>query len=158
MPEVMQIESSHKETLWTENDLIKVLRERNVIGMVVEENEAIIGFVVYELQKTSINILNLAVHPDHRRRKVGTAIMKKLKAKLTHNRRQYLTYDVRESNLDAHLFLKSQGLSAHKVARKYFRDYAGSNDALINEEDAYCFRYTEIEAAAKDEETELCGK
>ena len=46
---------------WSEEEFIRCLRQRNCIGMVAEHGERVVGFMIYELHKTRLHILNFAV-------------------------------------------------------------------------------------------------
>ena len=61
MPEVLAIEAESFEFPWPEEDFIRCLRGRNFIGMVAEYDDRIVGFMIYELTKKRIEVLNLAV-------------------------------------------------------------------------------------------------
>ena len=78
MPEVLDIENRSFEFAWTEEDFIRCLRQRNCIGMVAEHDERVVGFMIYELHKNRLHILNFAVHPDFRRRGVARGMVRKL--------------------------------------------------------------------------------
>lgn len=132
MPTVLDIESRCFEFAWTEEDFIRCLRQRNCIGMVAEEDDQILGFMIYELHKTRLHILNFAVNPEHRRRAVGRAMVDKLLGKLSHERRNRIMLEVRETNLEAQLFFKSLGFRAISVLRDFY------DDAV---EDAYLMQY-----------------
>src|SRR2546423_1822739 len=67
MPEVLQTEQQSFEYPWTEEDFLRCLRQRNCIGMVAEQGEKVVGFMIYELPKAKLHILNFAVHPGWRR-------------------------------------------------------------------------------------------
>ena len=72
MPEVLAIEEQCFEFPWSEEDFIRCLRQRNCIGMVAEHSERVVGFMIYELHKNRLHILNFAVHaalPPPRRRR-----------------------------------------------------------------------------------------
>ena len=64
MPEVLQTEQESFEYSWTEEDFLRCLRQRNCIGMVAEQGEKVVGFMIYELHKNKLHILNFAVHPE----------------------------------------------------------------------------------------------
>lgn len=132
MPEVFVIEGASFDTPWTEEDFIRCLRQRNCIGLVAEEGDSIVGFVIYELHKNRLHVLNFAVHPDHRKRGVGRAMVDNLKGKLSSDRRNRLLLEVRESNLDAQLFWKQVGFRAISVLREYYAD---------TKEDAYLMQF-----------------
>src|SRR3989338_9238219 len=72
MPEVLQIEQKSFEYAWTEEYFLRCLRQRNCIGMVAEYGDKVVGFMIYELHKAKLHILNFAVHPSWRRLAVGT--------------------------------------------------------------------------------------
>jgi len=128
MPEVMEIEKGSFEFCWTEEDFFCCLRQRNCVGMVAEHNENIVGFMVYELLKSRLHVLNLAVAPWCRRQGVGAQMIERLVNKLTQQSRQEITLEVRETNLAAQLFFKQQGFTAKSVIQDHYED---------TEEDAY---------------------
>lgn len=132
MPEVLEIERQSFEFAWTEEDFLCCLRQRNCIGMVAERQERIAGFMIYELLKSQLHVLNFAVSPWARRQRVGSQMIEKLVNKLSQQRRQEICLEVRETNLAAQLFFRRQGLQAHGVLRGHYED---------TEEDAYVMRY-----------------
>ncbi|TWT50539.1 ribosomal-protein-alanine N-acetyltransferase [Rubripirellula amarantea] len=132
MPAVLAIENKSFEFSWTEEDFIRCLRQRNCIGMVAEENDQVVGFMIYELHKNRLHILNFAVSPDHRRGGVGLAMTSKLLGKLSNERRNRIMLEVRETNLEAQLFFKKIGFKAVSVLRDFYED---------TDEDAYLMQY-----------------
>jgi ribosomal-protein-alanine N-acetyltransferase len=122
MPEVMRTERASFEYAWTEDDFLRCLRQRNCIGMVAEENDVVAGFMIYELHKTRLNVLNFAVHPTARRTGVGRLLVAKLIYKLVSHHRQKITLAVRERNLVAQMFFRSHGFQATKLLRNYYED------------------------------------
>ena len=116
MPEVLAIERQSFEWPWREDDFILRTRNCNCIGMVAEvQNEVVAGYVVYLFGKDHLELVNLAVHPAHRRHGIGKAILDKLKSKLSRERRTHILGLVRDSNLPAQLFFRSQGFVAEAV-------------------------------------------
>ena len=131
MPEVLQIERDSFEFPWFEEDFIRCLRQRNCIGMVAEHGERVVGFMIYELHKTRLHILNFAVSADVRRRGVGTQMSAKLASKLSSQRRTRITLEVRETNLAAQLFFRAGAYRAVTVLRGYYDD--SPEDAYVME-------------------------
>jgi ribosomal-protein-alanine N-acetyltransferase len=129
MPEVLQTEQTSFDFAWTEEDFLRCLRQRNCIGMVAEQGEKVVGFMIYELHKNKLHILNFAVHPKHRRQGVGTQMILKLISKLSSHRRTRITLEVRETNLAAQLFFRAQGCLAVRVLRTYYED--SGEDAFL---------------------------
>ncbi|MCA9107387.1 MAG: ribosomal protein S18-alanine N-acetyltransferase [Planctomycetales bacterium] len=132
MPEVLRIESGSFEFPWTEEDFIRCLRQRNCIGMVAEVGDKVVGFMIYELHKNELHILNFAVHDEHRRGGVGAQMVEKLVGKLSSNRRSRILLEVRETNLAAQVFFRNLGFRAVSVLKDFYEDTT---------EDAYVMSY-----------------
>ena len=132
MPEVLAIENRSFEFPWSDEDFIRCLRQRNCIGMVAEYDERVVGFMIYELHKNRLHVLNFAVRPEFRRRGVGTAMMRKLIGKLSEQRRNRILLEIRETNLDAQIFFRECNFRAISVLRDFYED---------NPEDAYLMQY-----------------
>jgi [ribosomal protein S18]-alanine N-acetyltransferase len=132
MPEVLNIEQQSFEFSWTEEDFLCCLRQRNCIGMVAERDHEIVGFMIYELHKSRLNILNFAVAPALRRQGVGSQMVMRLVDKLSQQRRKEILLEVRERNLDAQMFFKQQNFRAVRVLRSHYDDTC---------EDAYIMQF-----------------
>ena len=137
MPEVLAIENESFEFPWLEEDFIRCLRQRNCIGMVAEFDEQVVGFMIYELHKSRLHILNFAVAADFRRRGVAQQMVDKLISKLSPQRRTRIMLEVRETNLAAQLFFRARGFRAVSVLRDFYEDTT---------EDAYLMQYRYREA------------
>jgi [ribosomal protein S18]-alanine N-acetyltransferase len=138
MPEVLDIETGSFEFPWSEEDFIRCLRQRNCIGMVAEYDERVAGFMIYELHKSRVHLLNLAVHPDFRRHGIGESMVQKLIGKLSHQRRNRILLEVRETNLSAQLFFRRAGFLAVSVLHDFY------DDTQYGKEDAYLMQYDYI--------------
>jgi [ribosomal protein S18]-alanine N-acetyltransferase len=132
MPEVLAIEAESFEFPWFEEDFVRCLRQRNCIGMVAEHEDRVAGFMIYELHKTRIHVLNFAVAGAYRRCGVGSQMIAKLAAKLSAQRRSRIVLEIRETNLDAQLFFRENGFRAVSVLHSYYAD---------TPEDAYLMQY-----------------
>lgn len=132
MAEVLRIEHESFEFAWAEEDFLSCLRQRNCIGMVAEHDQQIVGFMIYELHKSKLNILNFAVADETRRQMVGSQMVRKLVDKLSQQRRNEILLEIRESNLRAQLFFRRHGFRAVSILRNHYEDTT---------EDAYIMRY-----------------
>ena len=140
MPEVLAIEHASFEFPWCEEEFLRVLRQRNCIGMVAELGEQVVGFMIYELHKNKLHVLDFAAHPEFRRLGVGQQMVAKLVGKLSSHRRTRIVLHCRESNLPAQLFFRGQGFRALEVVREYYEDTG---------EDAYLMQYLFEESVAE---------
>jgi ribosomal-protein-alanine N-acetyltransferase len=149
MPQVLAIEQSSFEFPWAEEDFFRCLRQRNCIGMVAESGEDLLGFMIYELHRNRLHLLNFAVAEEARRRGVGGQMLDKLINKLSSQRRNRILLEVRETNLAAQLFYRQRGFKAISVLRDFYDDTT---------EDAYLMQYSlEAPALALAEPSRMAG-
>ncbi|MCK5016639.1 MAG: GNAT family N-acetyltransferase [Candidatus Peribacteraceae bacterium] len=141
MPEVLAIEAASSEFSWLEDDFIDCLRQRNCIGMVAEHDDQVVGFMVYELCRAQIQVLNFASSPKMRRKGIGSQMVRKLTHKLSTQRRTRILVEIRETNLPAQLFFRESGFRAISVLRKPYED---------TPEDAYLLQYRFLPEKSKD--------
>jgi [ribosomal protein S18]-alanine N-acetyltransferase len=147
MPEVLGIEQEAFEFPWSEEDFTRCLRQRNCIGMVAEIADSVVAFMIYELHRSRLHMINFAVTRSHRRLGIGTHMLDKLIGKLTPDRRGRIVLEVRETNLPAQLFFRALGFRATSVLKDFYRD---------STEDAYLMQYV-LEAAAEAMPRRLAG-
>ena len=140
MSEVLGIEQEAFEFPRADEDFTRCLRQRNCIGMVAEVGDSVVGFMIYELHRTRLHVLNFAVRRSHRRFGIGSQMMGKLFSKLSIERRDRILLEVRERNLPAQLFFRSLGYRAITVLKDFYEDTT---------EDAYLMQYLSAEAAAE---------
>ncbi len=132
MPEVVAIEQEAFEFPWSEEEFTRCLRQRNCIGMVAEMADSVVAFMIYELHRAKLHVLNFAVVRSHRRLGIGSRMMDKLIGKLTPDRRGRIVLEVRETNLPAQLFFRSLVFRATSVLKDFYED---------STEDAYLMQY-----------------
>lgn len=122
MPEMLEIDRRSFKHPWDEEEFLRCLRLRDHIGMVIEVGESVVGFMIYQLCKTRLHVVNFAVHPAWRRRSLGEQMAKRLVGKLQHHRRTRVALDIRETNLVGQLFFRACGFKATRVERAFFAD------------------------------------
>ena len=137
---------------WFEEDFLRCLRQKNCIGMVAEQGEKVIGFMIYELHKTRLHILNFAVHPKYRRCGIGTQMVEKLVNEIFRkqpdpawqewNHLNRISINVRETGLDTRLFFHTVGFRGIGISREFYPDTG---------EDAYIMEYRFGELVEKNE-------
>lgn len=132
MSEVLAIENRSYESPWVEDDFIRFLRQKNCIGMVAKYDNRVVGFMIYEIHKQQLRILNFAVHPEVRRESIGCQMVEKLIGKLSRQRRNKILLEISEYNTPAQQFFSEMGFKATSVLKNYYDDC---------DEDAYVFRY-----------------
>lgn len=137
MEDVLRIERESFEFPWSRDDFMTCLRSRNCIGMVAEskrDGRTIVGFMIYELHRGRLELLNMAVAPELRRRSIGQQMVQRLFGKLEQQGRTEIRVTVRERNLLAQLFFRSQCFRCIDS----LPDYYDGSEIL---EDGYVFQY-----------------
>jgi [ribosomal protein S18]-alanine N-acetyltransferase len=132
MAEVIAIETESFEFPWSEDDFVRCLRQRNCIGMVAELDDQVVGFMIYELHKNRLHVLNFAVADRYRRLGIGSQMISKLAGKLSDQRRNRILLEIRETNLPAQLFFRQSGFRAVSVLKEFYED---------TPEDAYLMQF-----------------
>lgn len=120
MPSVIDIENNSFAFPWSEDDFMQCLRQRNSIGMVAEVDDRLAGFMIYELNKSQIYLLDFAVDPAFRRCGVGTAMIGKLTSKLSCERRNLIMLHINEENLRGQMFFRASGFKAIGTCRNFY--------------------------------------
>ncbi|TWT65651.1 GNAT family N-acetyltransferase [Crateriforma conspicua] len=120
MPDVLGIEDNSFAEPWSLDDFTKCLRQRSVIGFVAETDDRVVGFMIYQLHLHHIELLSLAVEAGFRQCGIGSAMIGKLRGKLSHERRSSIQTFVSESSLDAQLFFKARGFRCIEIVHDHF--------------------------------------
>lgn len=118
--EVVEIERMSFTTPWSEAAFLgEILKLYSLTKVAVLEGK-IIGYICVEHIMDEGHILNLAVHPDFRRRGIGTKLMEEVLDELKKNDCRYLYLEVRFSNLGARKFYESFGFRVVGIRRDYY--------------------------------------
>lgn len=130
LPAVLAIEAT-LDGPWEEGHLLKLLRARNVIGMVVDGPDGEpIGYMIYSLHKARIHVERIAVAGGHRGAGVFRSMVRKLHGKLSAMRRTSVTAIVDERNLDLLLAMRACGFLAFELIPGHFDDADGIHLSL----------------------------
>jgi ribosomal-protein-alanine N-acetyltransferase len=132
LTEAVEIERAGAHEPWCDAEFCSRLKAPHCIGIVAEHGGRVVGFMVYEVERTHYRLLKLAVAPDFRRRGAGRQLVARLVGRLG-GRRNRIVADVRETNLGGQLVLKALGLRAEAVIRGFYGD---GRDAFRFEYDA----------------------
>lgn len=125
MPEVEAIERNLADP-WSDEKILALLRARNVIGMVVEdEADRVIGYMIYSLHRKRIHLERIAVYLADRKKGAFRAMIDKLRGKLDAHRRTSVSAVVDERNLPLLLAMKACGFLAFDLIPGHFEDADG---------------------------------
>lgn len=86
---------------WSENSIASELNNSLSLWVVAIENANVVGYVGSQSVLGWADMMNLAVHPDYRRRGIAEQLVIRLEAELKKNNVICLTLEVRASNTPA---------------------------------------------------------
>ena len=132
---IMEIEKESFTSPWSKAEFDFALKRKNCTAIVATIGKVVAGFMVFEVFKKRIQILNMSVRSSMRRQGVATAMVNKLKDAVRIGTQPYIVAEVRESNLTAQLFFKSVKFKVKEIMPHYYK----SEDNY--QEDAYQFEY-----------------
>ena len=129
---VMAVEEASYESPWPRVVFLRELsNDWSHIELIVTEEGArqTVGHVVYWIVHDELHILNVAVHPEVRRRGLGRAFLERLMRVCARERLQYITLEVRVGNMAAIALYESFGFKRIGHRRRYYAD--NGEDALV---------------------------
>jgi ribosomal-protein-alanine N-acetyltransferase len=100
-------------------------------ALVADDNGQLLGYVVFAQVLDEASVHRIAVHPEHRGRGLGQAL---LRAAMEHMRRagaNRCLLEVRESNTIARRMYEANGFGLDGVRKNYYPAPGGREDALL---------------------------
>jgi [ribosomal protein S18]-alanine N-acetyltransferase len=127
LPSVISIERRSFPTPWSLAMFVLELSKPSGICLAAEDSEGLIGYLVCARYDDVWHLMNVAVHPDHRRRGIATELIEKLFDEAGAGAR--FTLEVRVSNSPAIEMYRRFGFRSAGRRRRYYHD--NGEDALI---------------------------
>lgn len=131
LDQLMEIERMSFRTPWLRQVFLEELERDWAHVEVVRERggSTVVGFINYWLVRDEIHLLNIAVHPDQRRRGLATQLLDHLIAFARKNRCRYVTLEVRRSNQAAIRLYRRFGFQSVGVRPRYYVE--DGEDAIV---------------------------
>lgn len=132
LPHVLEIERLSSPTPWTQGLFLHELQlpfsRVRVAQSAGNGTSAVVGYACWWLVAEEAHILNLAVHPDHRRRGIAGSFVKLILADADEQRASSVTLEVRRDNVAARELYRRFAFVECGVRRDY---YGRGDDAII---------------------------
>ena len=129
VPQIAKIEQLCFNDPWSENSIASELNNRLSLWLVAVEDEHVIGYVGSQTVIGETDMMNIAVHPDHRKKGIGTTLILELIDALKTRGSHSLMLEVRSSNSSAISVYKNLGFLEVGRRKNYYRN--PKEDALI---------------------------
>ena len=107
---------------WSEKSIETELSCRLSVWLVALEGEQVVGYVGSQTVIDESDMMNIAVHPDFRRRGIAEALVAELEAALRRRGSRALTLEVRDSNAPAIALYEKLGFAQVGLRKNYYRN------------------------------------
>ena len=114
---------------WSEKSVASELENQLALWLVAVEGETVVGYVGSQTVMDETDMMNVAVHPDSRRRGIAEMLVTALVEALKQLGSRCLTLEVRASNAPAIALYEKLGFTEIGRRKNYYRN--PREDALI---------------------------
>lgn len=129
VPQVAELEKMCFHDPWSESSIASELRNPLACWLVAVEDGVVVGYVGSQTVIDTTDMMNIAVHPDFRRRGIAQMLVEQLVAKLKARQSLRLMLEVRSSNMGAQALYEKMGFTQVGLRKNYYRN--PKEDALI---------------------------
>ena len=129
VPQIAQLEKLCFNDPWSENSIASELDNNLSLWLVALEDDKVVGYVGSQTVLGETDMMNIAVHPDHRKQGIGTALIVGLIGALEKRGSHSLMLEVRASNAPAIALYDKLGFTQVGRRPNYYRN--PKEDALI---------------------------
>jgi [ribosomal protein S18]-alanine N-acetyltransferase len=130
IPAVQIVENASFPLPWPANAFRHELTQnKNAHYIVAREGEHIVGYAGLWLSLDEAHITTFAVLPEYRRRKIGERMLLAIFERAERLGAEWLTLEVRASNLPAQRLYEKYGFRPAGIRRRYYSD--NNEDAII---------------------------
>ena len=129
VPSVAALEAICFSDPWSENSVASELNNPLSLWLIALEDETVVGYVGSQTVMGETDMMNVAVHPNHRRQGVARSLIEALVQALKDLESHSLTLEVRASNEPAIALYTDLGFTEAGRRRNYYCN--PKEDALI---------------------------
>ena len=131
VPQVAELEKLCFSDPWSEQSIASELDNVLALWYVALEDDRVVGYIGSQTVCGETDVMNIAVHPDYRRRGIGQILIEELVREVKNLGSISLTLEVRSSNAPAVSLYEKLGFSQVGLRKNYYRN---------PKEDAYILR------------------
>ncbi len=132
---VISIEVVSYPSPWSRSMFTTELAKPSALSVgAFDAHGSLVGYLILSRYVDAWHVMNVAVHPDHRRHGIASALLNELFLATRDDARRGYTLEVRVSNIGAIELYERFGFHSHGVRRGYYTD--NREDALIMWKDA----------------------
>lgn len=125
LPYVLAIERASFPNPWHEMTFIGEIHNESIsfpYVVVHKEEERVIGYVIFWHVGDEVQISNIAIHHDFRRKGIGEAVMREILKQVKKERAKFISLEVRPSNAAALNLYKKLGFEIFGIKKDYYHN------------------------------------
>ena len=107
---------------WSEKSITSELSNELALWLVAEEEDCVLGYVGSQTVFPETDMMNIAVHPDYRRRGIAEQLVVRLVEELKARGNHSLMLEVRVSNEPARKLYEKLGFQQVGLRKNYYRN------------------------------------
>lgn len=107
---------------WSEKSIASELTNPLSLWLVAMEGDKVVGYIGSQTVLAESDMMNVAVHPDYRRRGIAEALVLALADELITRNSHSLTLEVRTSNAPAIALYEKLGFEQIGLRKNYYRN------------------------------------
>ena len=120
--QIAQLEKICFSDPWSERSIASELDNKLAFWLVATEGETVAGYIGSQTVMDETDMMNVAVHPDFRRRGIAEALVTGLVEALKTKGSHCLTLEVRASNDPAKALYEKLGFTQVGLRKNYYRN------------------------------------
>jgi len=123
IPSVLAIENVSFSNPWRESTFLGEINNQSIsfpYVVVHKDLDKVIGYIIYWQIKAEVQISNIAIHPDFRRRGIAETILHQVIEELKRKGAEFITLEVRPSNTAALNLYRKLGFEILGIRKDYY--------------------------------------
>ncbi len=119
---VTEIEAASFRDPWTQEDFEVALKRNDILAYVYTSPQQVLAYMIFQVDGSSLHIMNLAVHPKQRRQGIALECLRFAERLARREGSRRIDLEVQESNLAAQLLYRKAGYRATRILHNYYPD------------------------------------
>jgi ribosomal-protein-alanine N-acetyltransferase len=128
LDEIMAIERASFPFPWSPRFFLQEIQVPCARSVLAQADGKIVGYVLFWVLPDEVDIHNIAVRSEYRRRGIGRMLLQQVVAAARKRQSNRVTLEVRKSNIAAQTLYRSAGFAMTGVRKGYYSD--NGEDAL----------------------------
>ncbi len=122
VPQIAELETVCFSDPWSEKSVASELTNPLSLWLVAMDGETVAGYIGSQAVEGEADVMNIAVHPDYRRRGIARELVNRLVTALAERKNYSLALEVRQSNAPAIALYESLGFHQVGMRPNYYRN------------------------------------